>query len=149
MKKLASIAAGAMALMIPASHAQDAYMFIPKTQQKLVPDKSGFYAQAILSRQKSGQAMITGRDKTGEAEVHADWTDHIFVREGGGTMVLGGTIEKPRTVGPGETRGSAVSGGKSFVMHPGDYIYVPVNTPHRMILTQGQSIRYIVVKARP
>jgi mannose-6-phosphate isomerase-like protein (cupin superfamily) len=93
--------------------------------------------------------MITSRDKSGEAEAHANWADHIFVQEGGATMILGGTIEQPREVGPGETRGSGVSGGKSFAMHPGDYVYVPVNTAHRMILAPGQTIRYAVVKARP
>jgi mannose-6-phosphate isomerase-like protein (cupin superfamily) len=141
------------ALAICAAHAQpskpDEYKFIPSSQQKLVQDKSGFYAQAMLSRQKSGPAMITSRDKNGEAEAHADWTDHIFVQEGGATMILGGTINQPRAVGPGETRGSGVSGGKSFAMHPGDYVYVPVNTAHRMVLSPGQSIRYAVVKARP
>ena len=153
MKKIAGIAIGTIAFLTSASQAQpskpDEYKFIPSAQQKLVPDKSGFYAQAMLTRQKSGPAMITGRDKSGEAEAHAGWVDHIFVQEGGATMILGGTIEQPRQVGPGETRGSGVSGGKSFVLHPGDYVYVPVNTAHRMILSPGQSIRYAVVKAHP
>jgi mannose-6-phosphate isomerase-like protein (cupin superfamily) len=154
MKKFSIIAIIGMAFMaLTASIAQaqppDDYKFIPSSQQKLVPDKSGFYAQAILSRPKSGPAMITSRDKSGEAESHANWIDHIFVQEGGATMILGGTIAQPREVGPGETRGSGVSSGKSFVMHPGDYVYVPVNTAHRMVLAPGQTIRYAVVKARP
>ena len=151
MKKVASVAIGAIAFLASAAHAQppDEYKFIPSSRQKLVPDKSGFYAQAMLSRQKSGLAMITSRDKSGEAEAHAEWADHIFVQEGAATMILGGTINQPRAVGPGETRGSGVSGGKSFAMHPGDYVYVPVNVAHRMVLSPGQSIRYAVVKVRP
>jgi mannose-6-phosphate isomerase-like protein (cupin superfamily) len=102
----------------------------------------------MLAEPKSGIAMITTRDKSGLAELHAEWIDHIFVQEGGATMVLGGKIEQPREAGPGETRGSGVSGGKSFAMHPGDYVYVPANTVHRMVLAPGQTIRYAVVKAR-
>jgi mannose-6-phosphate isomerase-like protein (cupin superfamily) len=137
------------AVSIAQAQPPNEYKFIPSSQQKLVPDKSGFYAQTVLSRPASGPAMITSRDKSGEAEAHANWADHIFVQEGGATMILGGTIEQPREVGPGETRGSGVSGGKSFAMHPGDYVYVPVNIAHRMVLSPGQSIRYAVVKARP
>jgi mannose-6-phosphate isomerase-like protein (cupin superfamily) len=151
MKTFASIAVCAVALAVMAAQAQppDDYKFIPSSQQKLVPDKSGLYAQAMLSRHKNDFALVTNRDKSGEGEAHAGWADHIFVQEGGATMILGGAIENPREAGPGETRGSGVSGGKSFVLHTGDYIFVPANVPHRMILAPGQTIRYAVVKARP
>ena len=32
---------------------------------------------------------------------------------------------------------------------PGDYVYVPVNTPHQMMVAPGKSIRYAVVKTHP
>ena len=102
----------------------------------------------MLAEPKSGTAMITSRDKSGLAELHADWIDHIFVQAGGGTMILGGKIDESKETGPGETRGSGVTGGKSFAMHPGDYVYIPANTAHRMVLAPGQTIRYAVVKAR-
>ena len=151
MKKSLIISIGGLALAISTAQAQppDEYKFVPSAQQKLVPDKSGFYAQTMLSREKNSFALITSRDKTGESEAHAGWGDYIFVQEGGATMILGGTLENPHEVGPGETRGSGISGGKSVALHPGDYVFVPVNTAHRMILSPGQSIRYAVVKARP
>ena len=150
MKKISIVAAIGMALMVSTSHAQppDEYKFIPSAQQKVVPSANGMTSQFMLAQPKSGTSMITTRDKSGDAELHADWIDHIFVQEGGATMILGGKIEQPRETGPGETRGSGVSGGKSFAMHPGDYVYVPANTVHRMVLTPGQAIRYAVVKAR-
>jgi len=151
MKKISTVTLAGLALTAFTAQAQPAgdYKFVPSTQQTLVPDKSGFYAQTMLSREKNSFALITSRDKTGESETHAGWGDYIFVQEGGATMVLGGTLENPHEVGPGETRGSGISGGKSFALHPGDYVFVPVNTAHRMILSPGQSIRYAVVKARP
>jgi mannose-6-phosphate isomerase-like protein (cupin superfamily) len=151
MKKIAIITVCGIVLAMSPAHAQppDGYKFIPSFQQKVVPNKNGLYAQFMLSQPKSGVALITTRDKSGEAEVHADWADHIFVQEGGGTMILGGTVQQPHESGPGETRGSGISGGKNFAMHPGDYVYVPVNIAHRMVLSPGQTIRYAVVKVHP
>jgi len=150
MKKLTSIAICGLALAISTSHAQppDDYKFIPSAQQKLLPSANGMTSQFLLAEPKSGTTMITSRDKSGLAEIHADWIDHIFVQEGGATMVLGGKIDEPRETGPGETRGSGVTGGKNFAMRPGDYVYIPAKTVHRMVLAPGQTIRYAVVKAR-
>jgi mannose-6-phosphate isomerase-like protein (cupin superfamily) len=122
---------------------------IPSDQQKLVLDKSGFYSQNILSRRANALAMITKREKTGEAERHAAWNDDILIQAGEATMILGGKIENPREVSKGETRGSGISGGKSMVVHAGDYVFVPVNTAHRMILSPGKTVRYAVIKTLP
>jgi len=147
MKKIALIATCGMSLVLSASaHAED-FKFIPSAQQKVAPTANGLTSQFTLANPKSGIAMITTRDKSGLAELHADWIDHIFVQAGGGTMILGGKVDEPKEAGPGETRGSGVTGGKSFAMHPGDYVYIPANTVHRMVLAPGQTIRYAVVKA--
>jgi glyoxylate utilization-related uncharacterized protein len=151
MKKFAAVFG--MMLMASPSFAQPSkpgeYQFIPSTQQKLILDKSGVYSQNILSRRDNGLAMITGREKSGEAERHAAWNDDIFVQAGEATMILGGTIENPREISSGETRGSGITGGKTVVMHAGDYVFVPVNMAHRMILSPGKTIRYAVIKTRP
>jgi len=132
-----------------AASAAQAQQVIPSTDQKLVLDKSGFYSQNILSRRANGQAMITGREKSGEAERHAAWNDDIFIQAGEATLILGGTIQNPREVAKGETRGSGISGGRSTLVHAGDYVFVPVNTPHSMILAPGKNIRYAVIKTLP
>lgn len=149
MKKFASIAVCGVALAISASHAQPPaeYRFVPSAEQKLVPQPNGLTSQYMLAQPKSGTAQITSRDKSGLSELHADWIDHIFVQAGGATMVLGGKINEPKETGPGETRGSGVTGGKNFAMRPGDYVYVPAGTVHQMVLAPGQTIRYAVVKA--
>jgi mannose-6-phosphate isomerase-like protein (cupin superfamily) len=131
------------------AQAADSYIVTPKSGQKFKTGLGNYYTQDLLLNHKNAQANITIRDKNGQAEAHADWEDHIFVQEGEGDLVLGGTIEKPNTVGPGETRGDAVKGGKSFALHAGDYIYVPVNTPHQMMVPSGKTIRYAVVKTHP
>jgi len=113
---------------------------VPKASQKFKAGPGNFYSQDLLLNHKNAQANITMRDRSGQAEVHADWEDHIFILEGECTLMLGGTVENPKSTGPGETRGDNARGGKSFAVHAGDYIYVPVNTPHQMILAAGKSV---------
>jgi|SRR5579883_775049 len=139
----------ASAVIATAAMADDGYLVVPKASQQFKPGAGGYYRQDLLLNHKNAQSNITIRDKNGQAEQHADWEDHIFILEGEADLILGGSIEKPNTTGPGETRGASVKGGKSFVLHPGDYIYVPVNTPHQMLVTTGKTIKYAVVKTHP
>ena len=125
------------------------YMVVPKASQKFQPGAGNLFSQDRLLSHKNAQVNITIRDKSGQAEVHADWEDQMFILEGECTLILGGTVENPKSTGPGETRGDKTKGGKSFMVHAGDYIYVPVNTPHQMILAAGKSVKYAVVKNHP
>ncbi|HYS45051.1 MAG TPA: hypothetical protein VEM35_01355 [Rhizomicrobium sp.] len=151
MRRIFALALIGSAVLTTAAMAQtaDSYMVMPKSSQKFKPGPGGLYSQQLLLNHKDAQANITVRDKNGQVEQHATWEDHIFVLDGEANLNLGGTIEKPNTTGPGETRGDSVKGAKTFALHAGDYIYIPVNTPHRMLLAAGKSIRYAVVKTHP
>jgi quercetin dioxygenase-like cupin family protein len=139
------------AVMATAAMAQtsDGYMVVPKNSQKFKAGPGGLYSQVLLLNHKNAQANITTRDKSGLVEQHADWEDHIFILDGEASLNLGGTMEKPNTTGPGETRGDSVKGAKSITVHAGDYIYIPVNTAHQMVIAAGKSVRYAVVKTHP
>lgn len=136
-------------VLATAAIAEDSYLVVPKASQQFKPGAGGYYSQDLLLNHKNAQSNITIRDKNGQAEQHADWEDHIFILDGAADLILGGSIEKSSTTGPGETRGASVKGGKSFALHPGDYIYVPVNTPHQMMVAAGKTIKYAVVKTHP
>jgi len=136
-------------VLASAAMAQDSYMVMPKASQKMKDGPGGLYSQVLLLDHKNAQANITTRNKSGQVEQHAAWEDHIFVLDGEATFVLGGTIDNGKTTGPGETRGDASKGGKSFSVHAGDYVYIPINTPHQMQIAAGKSIRYAVVKTHP
>ena len=135
--------------MLATAAMADDYMVVPKASQKFKAGPGNFYTQDLLLDHKNAQSNITRREKSGLAEVHAAWEDHIFILEGECTMMLGGTVENAKSTGPGETRGDSAKGAKSFPVHAGDYIYVPVNTPHQMILAAGKSVKYAVVKNHP
>ena len=147
-KIFTAILIGGMVLAT-AAMAEDGYMVMPKASQKMKDGPGGLYSQVLLLDHKNAQANITTRNKSGQVEQHAAWEDHIFVLDGEATFVLGGTIDNGKTTGPGETRGDASKGGKSFSVHAGDYVYIPINTPPQMQIAAGKSIRYAVVKTHP
>lgn len=105
-----------------------------------------FYAQALISKGATYQVINTIRDSSGQAETHADWSDHIFVQEGEARLQTGGTAIGSVETAPGEKRGTSITGGTVMVMKPGDYFFVPAGTPHQMLLTKGQKIRFIAFK---
>ncbi len=86
------------------------------------------------------------REGTGEAEIHTNKVDVMFVQAGEATMVIGGKMIGPRTTGPGEIRGSKIEGGERQPVGPGDILHIPANTPHWWVLEPGKKIDYYTVK---
>jgi uncharacterized RmlC-like cupin family protein len=150
MRKILTTALIGACMMAPAlAQSAGGYQFTPKSEQKFTPAPGGLYSTSPLAQHNNAIALITTREKSGEAEAHADWEDHIFIQDGEAKLTLGGSMQSPRTVSKGETRGSGIAGGKTMTVHAGDYIFVPASLPHRMVLDPGKSIRYAVVKTRP
>jgi mannose-6-phosphate isomerase-like protein (cupin superfamily) len=105
-----------------------------------------FYSQILLSKHDGYQIINTIRDKDGQAEIHADWNDNLFVQEGEATFITGGTAVDAKVTAPGEQRGTAIKDGATMSMKPGDYFFVPAGTPHQMKVAPGQRIRFIAFK---
>ena len=49
-----------------------------------------------------------------------------------------------RQVGPGEYRGSAIQGGTSQLLRPGDVMVVPQGVPHWFTAVTGPLLYYVV-----
>lgn len=94
-------------------------------------------------------ATLIYRTGPSEAEAHTDRADFIFVREGGGTILIGGKIVGGRSTGPGEIRGDALEGGKPQPVAAGDSLYIPINVPHQFLVEPGQHLVTVIVKVVP
>src|SRR4029079_10210666 len=71
-------------------------------------------------------------NKTGAAaELHDASDDVYYVLEGAATLVLGGKLEAPKEVEPGEWRSPKIIDGKTFEITKGDLVVVPRGTPHQ------------------
>jgi mannose-6-phosphate isomerase-like protein (cupin superfamily) len=86
------------------------------------------------------------KDKTdAAAELHDASDDVYYVTEGSATLVLGGTLDLPREVEPGEWRSAKIVGGKTYEITKGDLIVVPRGTPHQRN-TGGKDFTMILIK---
>jgi len=88
------------------------------------------------------------REKPGEAEIHSWETDVIYVLEGTATFVTGGTAVNPRTVSPGEIRGSEIAGGESHQLKKGDVFIVPRGVPHWFKEVKAPFLYFVVKPIR-
>lgn len=87
------------------------------------------------------------RNAPGKAEIHTRDTDIIYVVSGTATLVTGGRVPDPAPIGPEELRGTAIEGGESRSLAPGDVVVVPSGVPHWFRAVPGR-FDYFVVKVR-
>ena len=85
--------------------------------------------------------------ETSDAESHDASDDVYYVLEGEAKLTLGGKLELPREISPGEWRAKSIVGGKVFIIKKGDLIIVPRGTPHqRYSVKKGKVFSLILVK---
>jgi len=79
------------------------------------------------------------------AEVHDQSDDVYYVLEGTATLTLGGTLENPKEIEPGEWRSPKIIGGQKVEIAKGDLVVVPRGTPHHRS-TAHQDFTMILIK---
>ena len=90
--------------------------------------------------------MLAFRNRDGGGEVHQNFADVFFIVDGKAALVTGGEVIEPKSAGPGETRGASVKGGSRQELKAGDVVHIPAGMPHQMLLAQGDTVTYYVVK---
>jgi len=90
---------------------------------------------------------LARRDGGGDAEVHDVDTDIFYVFDGAATLVLGGEMVEPRSVGPNETRAASTRGGEAKTVAKGDVIVIPRGVPHWFSTVTEAPFVYLVVKS--
>lgn len=81
----------------------------------------------------------------GAGEVHDASDDVYYVLEGSATLTLGGKLEAPSEVEPGEWRATRIVGGQTVEINKGDLIVVPRGTPHTRS-TVGKDFSMLLIK---
>ena len=92
--------------------------------------------------------LLVKREGDGEAEVHDTQVDVVTVISGAGTLVVGGTMVKPRTTAPNEIRADSISGGTRHPMAPGDVFHIPAKVPHQMLVPKSLLIQVVKVDTK-
>jgi mannose-6-phosphate isomerase-like protein (cupin superfamily) len=85
-------------------------------------------------------------NRTGAAaELHDASDDVYYVLEGSATLLLGGKLDAPKEVEPGEWRSPKIIDGKTFEITKGDLVVVPRGTPHQRS-TANKDFTMILIK---
>ncbi len=89
---------------------------------------------------------LVHREGRGQAEFHETQSDILIIRDGAGSIVVGGTIPDGKHTTAHEIRGSKIVGGETQTLHPGDVLHIPPKTPHQMLLEPGAKLDYFAIK---
>lgn len=110
---------------------------------------AAFQKGAVLVDGQGRNYMIhaSRREKPGQAEVHTNDADLIYVLGGEATFVTGGNVIGGKNTAADEIRGDAIEGGETRTITKGDVLVVPAGTPHWFKAVKGP-VLYFVVKVR-
>ncbi|MDE3187213.1 MAG: hypothetical protein KGM96_06780 [Acidobacteriota bacterium] len=110
--------------------------------------KGAGVASETLEKYPGHYTMLAFRDRTGGAEEHQNFADIFYILDGRATLLTGGEVVDSKTGTPGEIRGTSVKGGSAQELRTGDVVHIPAGMPHQMLLPQGGTITYFVVKVQ-
>jgi mannose-6-phosphate isomerase-like protein (cupin superfamily) len=123
--------------------------------------------QALISKAKSerkdGQPIVVERvvqlapymanleyrASVGLAAVHEKEAELMYVVDGSGTIVTGGTLVNQTRTNPANLTGTAIDGGTQQKIAKGDFIFIPENTPHWISAIDGTIILVSLHVPRP
>lgn len=105
-------------------------------------------ASVKLNEYPNHYTMIALRHKDGGAEIHENFADFFLVVQGQATLVTGGSVEGGKEVSPGEFRGGVVRNGTPMTLNPGDVVHIPATVPHQMLVPDGSTFIYFVIKVK-
>lgn len=84
------------------------------------------------------------REGPGQVEIHTRDTDIAYVLQGSATLVTGGSAVGLKQIGAEELRGSAIRGGETRQLEPGDVVVIPNGTPHWFKEVKAPFLYYVV-----
>jgi len=115
----------------------------------------GYFDKAQVAQAlASGAVMYDGkifrvqtgkRTEAGQVEFHEKDTDVFYIVSGSATMVTGGTMVGGKPTGPGEIRGTSITGGVTRTLAEGDVMVIPDHINHWFKEIQ-KPVVYFVVK---
>jgi uncharacterized RmlC-like cupin family protein len=117
------------------------------TERKLRTTMDQYYsAVEDFIKDDRTQFHMNHKEGTALSEIHEHWAEFQMIRNGEGTMRLGGTVVGAQTIEPGETRGTALEGAIGQPLRAGDLLYIPAGTPHHTVVERTKSQDKLIVK---
>jgi mannose-6-phosphate isomerase-like protein (cupin superfamily) len=105
-------------------------------------------ASETLEKYPHHYTMLAFRTRNGGGEVHQNFADMFYILDGHVSVLTGGELVEQKITAPGEIRGASVKGGTRQDLQAGDVVHIPAGMPHQMLVPDGQSVTYFVVKVQ-
>jgi len=150
---------GALGLLAQAPRGGQAAAGDPKTPvfwsaQRMKEIDTGLSTRVSQQTNMAGQSLIASANviyRAGDSgsEIHEKLADLIFVREGEGSVLIGGKLIGGQTTAPDEIRGASIEGGTRYPVAAGDTLYIPANMPHQFFVEKGKHWVITIVKITP
>lgn len=83
-----------------------------------------------LVRLPGYRAIVEYRASPTPASLHKTNNELIQVIDGSGTLIVGGTLNEPRDTNPANQQGTGVTGGQTYTLAKGTYVFVPAGAAH-------------------
>jgi mannose-6-phosphate isomerase-like protein (cupin superfamily) len=103
-------------------------------------------ASETLEKYPHHYTMLAFRNRTGQGELHQNFADLFTILDGHATLITGGKLVDSKTIAPGELRGTSVEGGTRQELKAGDEVHIPAGMPHQMLVPDGATVTYFVMK---
>jgi mannose-6-phosphate isomerase-like protein (cupin superfamily) len=103
-------------------------------------------ASETLDKYPHHYTMLAFRSRNGGGELHENYADLFYILDGHAAVVTGGALVDRHSSGPGEVRGTSVGGGSRQEIKAGDVVHIPAGMPHQMLVPEGSTVTYFVVK---
>ena len=108
----------------------DVKAMIAKAKAERKPDQANFVQQILTLAPINANLEYRVAAVNAPASVHEKEAEMFYVIEGSGTLVTGGALKDERRTNADNLSGTAVQGGASRKVAPGDFVMVPEKTPH-------------------
>ena len=90
-----------------------------------------------LVAQPPYRVVLQYRTGSQTALMHQKDAEFVYILQGSGTFVIGGTLDGAKPTTPGNFSGTGITGGKRLSVEKGAAIFVPENTPHQFTDIHG------------
>ena len=103
-------------------------------------------ASETLEKYPHHYTMLAYRRSSGGGELHQHFADIFYILDGHATLLTGGQVVDQKTTAAGEIRCKSGEGAARQEVRSGDVVHIPAGMPHQMLLSQGETITYFVIK---
>ena len=94
-------------------------------------------------------ANLEYRPVDGAVAVHEKEAEMVYVVDGGGTLITGGTVVGEKRTNAANLSGTAIDGGTMQTINKGDFAIIPEGTPHQFKPANGLLVMMTMHVPRP